>query len=112
MSETEKEELNKTYPCPGCKCTFFTKHDLQKHLNAFPSRNHEEEFRTLHKKLEHDDDTEDTHTWYPSKYGDGAELMLSEKDLDLANKLRSLGTVTMGRYRYRLNGKWIIKEKV
>lgn len=104
------ETPNKAYPCPGCKCVFFTTKDLKTHRATFNPGKHEEEFKTLHKQIEHDEDIEDPQgDWYPSKYGDGAFLKLVEKDLDLANKIRQNGPLTMGRYMYKVQGKWIIK---
>jgi hypothetical protein len=114
QTETETNGPPDIYKCQGCPCIFLTKQDLQKHLNAFKPRDHTEQYKTLHKKAEHNEDpeTETKNTWYPSKYGGKEELMLAEKDLDLANKLRQTGTLFMGTYMYKLNGKWIIRTRI
>jgi len=107
--DEEKNSPEQIYGCPGCPCIFFTKHDLNKHQNALGHGNHKSEFKTIHKKLEHDDDDQ---TWYPSKYGDDEFLKLQDKDPELTQRLRQVGTATMAGYLYKLNGKWIIKKRI
>jgi uncharacterized C2H2 Zn-finger protein len=109
---TEQEEKNGptvTFKCPGCPCIFLTKHDLNKHQNTLGHGNHQLEFKTMHKKIEHD---EDEQTWYPSKYDKNESCMLQDKDPKLTQRLRQIGTATMAGYTYKLNGKWIIKKRI
>jgi uncharacterized C2H2 Zn-finger protein len=106
----EKKGLEQIYKCPGCNCFFLTKKDLSIHHQAFPAEDHMKQFKTVHKRLEHDQDAEGLGTWYPSKYGGDEWVKPVEKDPELANKLKIHGPATMGKYTYKLNGKWIIKR--
>ena len=107
--DEEKNSPEQIYGCPGCPCIFFTKHDLNKHQNALGHGNHKSEFKTIHKKLEHDDDDQ---TWYPSKYDPNEDLMPATDDPETAARLRQIGTIVTSRYTLKLNGKWIVKRRV
>ena len=100
------------YKCPGCKCTFLTQADLHKHRQTYPDLNHQEELTADHKHLEYDNETDDSNSWYPSKYGGNEWLKPKNKDRKLAQQLSLNGPTTMGKWEYRLNGNWIIKKPI
>jgi len=115
---------NRTYSCPGCKCVFATEIDLKLHLQAFKTRNHQEEFTKTHRKIEHSGIGEDydagedstgtnSQNWIKSKYGDPCELLLVGSDPKLAQACRGAGAISMGNYTYELssNEKWIIRKR-
>ena len=112
---TQQEEPNDPptiYKCPSCPCIFFTQHDLHRHRQTFGAGNHNEEYTATHKRLERDQDTDDSDGWFLSKNEDGSWLKLADKDLKLKNQLRQQGTTRMGKYTYSLsnNQKWLIKK--
>ena len=100
--------------CPGCKCYFFTKIDMKKHLDKFGREDHEEEFQKVHRRVERGDEEEsEKGVWSKSKYGDG-EILRASKDTLLSRSIEQQGEVRMGMYLYTLSNdkQWIIKKIV
>jgi hypothetical protein len=98
------------YQCPFCPCRWSTLYDFDLHMEAFSNNKgeHTKKIQAIDKK--HSSETEPT--WYPSKFGNGEWLMLQEKDPDLTQRLKQVGTVVTSKYSYKLNGKWIIKKQI
>jgi uncharacterized C2H2 Zn-finger protein len=111
LKQVAEDDKNWLIKCPGCSCQFFSKHDLRKHLNAFPATNHEKELQNIHRQAEHEN-LEGDLIWIQSKYGAG-KLLLASKDPRLAQAIRRQGKIEMGAVTYHLSQdeKWIIKER-
>jgi len=99
--------------CGFCRCYFFTKIDIKKHLDKFGREDHEEDFTKLHRKIDGGNEEEESSQimWHKAKFGTG-EIALASNDQSLARSIGQQGEVRTGMYLYTLSKdkKWIIRK--
>lgn len=98
------EVVNRTFPCPYCKCFFFTEHDLALHLATFVDRDdsHKEVFEKLHAFVE-DNGTEFLADNFCSIVGKSPEQIVLGFEVAIKNyfgvRVAKSGKFVKGAYR-------------
>ena len=85
--------------CKWCKAYFSCSADMNSHIRAYGNHPHDKED---FEKLGH-------YHWTRSKYGEGVDVALAEKDPTLARAIRQNGEISLAQYTYSLSndGKWL-----